>query len=81
MKVLPLGEVKNDFSFLIHKSKQEPIFITRNGRITAVLEYITDDEVEDFLLERSKKFRAMLNKVKRQKGGMSLKEYRTSRKI
>ena len=81
MKVIPLADVKNNFSSFIAKSKEEPIFITRNGKITAVLEYITDDEVEDFLLENSRKFRKMLDTVKKQKGGMRLKDYRQSRGI
>ncbi len=81
MKVIPLGDVKNNFSSFVEKSKEEPIFITRNGKITAVLEYITDENVEDFLLENSKKFRKMLAHVKKQKGGMRLKDYRASRGI
>jgi PHD/YefM family antitoxin component YafN of YafNO toxin-antitoxin module len=81
MKVVTLREVKNNFTSFIVESKKEPIFITRNGKITAVLEYITDKDVEDFLLERSKKFHNMLNRVRKQKGGMNLKEYRASRNI
>jgi len=81
MKVEPLAEVRNNFTKFIKDCRKEPIFVTRNGKITAVLEYITDDEVEDFLLEHNKKFRAMLRRVKKQKGGMGLSAYRRSRKI
>ena len=47
MKVAPVAEVKHRFADFLEKSKREPIFITRNGRIAAVLEGISDDEVED----------------------------------
>jgi hypothetical protein len=81
MTIVPLADVKNNFTRYLEQTKKEPIFITRNGRIAAVLEHLTDSEVEDYLLERSPKFRAMLDKTKHQKGGMSLSEYRKSRGV
>jgi hypothetical protein len=62
-------------------SEREPIFVTRNGRITAVLEHMTDDEMEDYLLERSPKFRKALDSSKKSRGGMSLEAYRKSRNV
>ena len=79
MKVTTLAEVKNNLSSYLKKAQKEPIFITRNGKIAGVLERISEDEVEDFLLERSPKFRRMLNEARRQEGGMSLDEYRKTR--
>jgi prevent-host-death family protein len=81
MKVIPMGEVKNHLSKYLKKCEEEPVFVTKNGKITAVLEHIEDSEIEDFLLERNPRFRKMLNKVKKEKGGMTLKEYRKSRGI
>jgi hypothetical protein len=81
MTIVPLADVKKDFTRYLEQTKKEPIFITRNGRIAAVLEHLTDSEVEDYLLKRSPRFRAMLDKTKRQKGGMSLGEYRKSRGV
>ncbi len=49
--------------------EDEPVFVTKNGKITAVIEHVEDKDVEDFLLERSPRFRNMLNKVKRERGG------------
>jgi len=46
-----------------------------------VIEHVEDRDVEDFLLERSPRFRNMLSKVKRERGGMSLSEYRKSRGV
>lgn len=81
MKVVPLAEVKNNFTRYLEETKKEPVFITRNGRIAAVLEHLTDEDVEDYLLERSPKFRDLLDQARREKGGMSLSEYRQSRSV
>jgi hypothetical protein len=81
MKVVPLAEVKNNLTHYLEQSKKGPVFITRNGRIAGVLEHLRDDDVEDYLLERSAKFRAMLDRARRRKGGMSLSEYRRSRGV
>ena len=81
MKVAPMVQVRNHFSSFLEESKVEPIFITRNGRIAAVLEAMTDDQVEDFLLERSARFRRMLDAAARRRGGVSLETYRKKRRI
>jgi hypothetical protein len=78
MKLVPLAEVKNNFSRYLEQTKKEPVFIARNGRIAGVLEHLTDADVEDYLLERSPKLRAVLDQARRQAGGMSLKAYRKS---
>lgn len=81
MKVAPMGEVRNNFAKYLVSCECEPVFVTRNGRITAVIEHISDSDIEDFLLERNIRFRRMLNNVKNEKGGMSLSAYRKSRDI
>lgn len=81
MKIAPMGEVRNNFAKYIAAAEDEPIFVTRNGRIAAVIEHIEDRDVEDYLLERNARFRAMLNKVKRERKSMPLAEYRKSRGI
>jgi hypothetical protein len=57
------------------------VFVTKNGKITAVIEHIEDSDIEDYLLERSPRFRKMLNKVRRESLSTSLAEYRKSRGI
>jgi len=81
MKVAPMGEVRNNFGKYLAVCEEEPVFVTKNGRITAVIEHVEDEDVEDFLLERSPRFRNMLNRIKRERGGMSLAEYRKSRGV
>jgi len=81
MKIAPMGEVRNHFAKYLQDSEDEPVFVTRNGKITAVIEHIEDSDIEDYLLERSARFHKMLNKVKRERGSMSLSKYRKSRGI
>ncbi len=81
MRVVPMGEVRNNFAKYLAAAEDEPIFVTRNGRVAAVIEHIEDSDVEDYLLERSDRFRAMLDKVKRERKSMSLAEYRKSRGV
>lgn len=81
MKVAPMGDVRNNFARYLVACEDGPVFVTRNGRITAVIEHIEDADMEDFLLERNSRFRRMLDGVKRQNGGMTLSEYRKSRSI
>lgn len=81
MKVAPMGDVRNHFGKYLVACEEEPIFVTKNGKITAVIEHVEDKDVEGFLLERSPRFRKMLDKVKRERGGMSLGEYRKSRGV
>ena len=81
MKVAPMGDVRNNFAKYLQASEDEPVFVTRNGKITAVIEHIEDRDIEDYLLERSSRFRKMLNAVKRERGSMSLAKYRKSRGI
>jgi hypothetical protein len=81
MKVAPLAEVKHRFSDFLDESRKMPIFITRHGKIAAVLEAISDEEIEDFLLERNPRFRKMLDAAARKPGGLTLKAYRKRRKL
>ena len=79
MKVTPIASFKSQMPIFLKLAQREPIFITRNGRIAAVVEAITEDEVEDYLLERNPRFRAMLRKVAAKEGAMPLESYRKSR--
>lgn len=80
MKVAPIANFKDRLPHFLEVAGREPVFITRNGRIAAVVEAISDDEVEDYLLERSPRFRSLLRRVAGGGGGMSLEEYRRTRR-
>ena len=56
MRIDTLAHVKNQFSTVIGKLGNEPLFITRNGKVAAVIQSVSDDEVEDYLFRNSRKF-------------------------
>jgi len=74
-----MDEVRRDFAKYLKACERDPVFVTRNGKVTAVIEHIEDGDIEDYLLERHPRFRAVLDDVKQEQGGMSLREYRESR--
>jgi len=81
MKIAPMGEVRNNFAKYLEDAQEGPVFVTRNGKVTAVIEYIEDRDIEDYLLQKSPRFRKMLAKAKRERSSMSLPAYRKSRNI
>jgi PHD/YefM family antitoxin component YafN of YafNO toxin-antitoxin module len=56
VKVETLAHVKNQFSSVLDHLGKEPLLITRNGKVAAVLQALADDEVEDYLLRNSPRF-------------------------
>ena len=81
MKIAPMGEVRNNFAKYLAAAEEEPVFVTKNGKIAAVIEHIDDRDIEDYLLQKSPRFRKMLDRAKRQPSSMSLAEYRKSRRV
>lgn len=81
MKIAPMGAVRNSFAKYLEAAEREPVFVTKNGKITAVIEHIEDRDIEDYLLQRSPRFRRMLEKVEKERDSVSLAEYRKSRGI
>jgi antitoxin (DNA-binding transcriptional repressor) of toxin-antitoxin stability system len=71
MKMVPLNEVKNRFSTYLELSKREDIVITKNGRAAAILHAVTDEDLEDYLLESGPRFIARIEALRRefQRGG------------
>ncbi len=78
MRIASMGEVWNNFAKYLEAAEEEPVFVTKNGKITAVIEHIEDRGIEDYPLERSPRFRKMLDKVRRERHSISLAEYRRS---
>jgi len=60
MKIETLAHVKNQLSAVIESLGREPLFISRNGKIAAVLQACSDEDVEDYLLRNSPKFQRLI---------------------
>lgn len=66
MKIDTLAHVKNQLSAVVAQLGREPLFITRNGKITAVLQSLSDEEVEDYLFRNSRKFQRLIESRREQ---------------
>jgi prevent-host-death family protein len=62
MKIASIEEVKDKLSQYLKTAKKEDVIITKNGRPTAVLQHLGDDDMEDYILEHDPKFRAKIEK-------------------
>jgi len=62
MKIASVKEVKDNLSKFLKNAEQEDVVITKNGRPTAILHHLGEDELEDYLLEHDKKFKKKIEK-------------------
>lgn len=62
MKIASVKEVKDNLSRFLKKAEQGDVVITKNGRPTAILHHLGEDELEDYLLEHDPKFRRIIEK-------------------
>jgi len=79
MKIVPLNEVKNQFSQYLEEAQQEDIIVTKNGRAAAIIHAITDEDLEDYLFETDPRFIARIEALRaqyRREGGTPLGEVR-----
>jgi PHD/YefM family antitoxin component YafN of YafNO toxin-antitoxin module len=77
MKIASVKEVKDRLSQFLKTAEKEDVVITKNGRPSAVIHHLGEDEIEDYLLEHDPKFRAKIDKRWKEylrKGGHSVKE-------
>ncbi len=75
MKIASMKEVKGNLSQFLKKAEQEDVVITKNGRPTAILHHLGEDELEDYLLEHDPKFKRKIEKRWKdylEKGGTSI---------
>jgi prevent-host-death family protein len=68
MKTMTVLEAKNHFSRTLRTAARELVVVTRRGKPVAVIQGITEDDMEDLLLERSEKFWEMMARARRGKG-------------
>jgi len=67
MKIASVADIKARLSAFLKESEKGPVVVTRNGKAVAVLLAVADDdEVERLILAHSPKFRAILDKSRRQ---------------
>jgi prevent-host-death family protein len=77
VKIASVKEVKDNLSRFLKRAEQEDVVITKNGRPTAVLHHLADDELEDYLLEHDPKFKRKIEqrwKDYLEKGGVPLEQ-------
>lgn len=83
MKFANVREPKNKTSEILRKAEKEPVIITSKGKPRAIVTAITEDDFEDFLLEKSSGLQDMLAEAIAEyhaKGGILLDEYLVKRK-
>jgi prevent-host-death family protein len=68
MKILTTYEAKNQFPKVLKLSQKDVVIVTNRGKPVAVIQGLKDeDDLEDYLLERSPKFWAMIRRARRGK--------------
>lgn len=77
MRLASVKDVKNKLSDYLKKAEREDIIITKNGKPTAVLHHLGDDDLEDYVVEHDPKFRKIIEKRWREysvRGGSPLEK-------
>ena len=68
MKILTTYEAKNAFPEVLKLSQKDVVIVTNRGKPVAAIEGLKgEDDLEDYLLERSPKFWAMVRRARRGK--------------
>jgi len=63
MKAIPIYEAKNQLSKYIELCRDEPVVITKNGRMRAFLVPYDEDEFAALMLQYSPSFRKMIDRA------------------
>jgi antitoxin (DNA-binding transcriptional repressor) of toxin-antitoxin stability system len=79
MKTAPVAEVKAKLSEFLQQCQREPVIITQEGRVTAMLVAVTEDEdLERLVLAHTPRFRDMLEQAEariRESGGVKHEDF------
>jgi prevent-host-death family protein len=68
MKIITTYEAKNAFPKVLKLSLKDVVIVTNRGKPVAAIQGLKDeDDLEDYLLERSPKFWAMIRRARRGK--------------
>ncbi len=74
MKTIPIYEAKNQLSKYVDMCQEEPVIITKNGRMKAFLVPYDEDEFAALMLQYSPSFRKMIDRAAGGKGRVSFAE-------
>lgn len=83
VKFANVRELKNKTSDILRKAQKTDVVITSRGKPRAIITGVTEDDFEDYMLERSPALQKALEAARReylQKGGIGVKEYLKTRK-
>ncbi len=83
MKFANVRELKNKTSAVLRRAEKDDVVITSKGKPRAIITGITEEDFDDYLLERSPKLIQALEDAWTEylkKGGISLEEYLKKRK-
>lgn len=79
MKIAPVADVKARFSSYLEQCSEGPVVVTKNGRPTAVLLSVSnEEELERLVLAHTPRFMALLDRAGkriRKSGGVKHKEF------
>lgn len=83
MKFANVRELKNKTSEILRSAEKEAVIITSNGKPRAIITAISEEDFEDYLLEKSVALQDTLAEAQaeyRSKGGVALEDYLSKRK-
>ena len=67
MRTMTVFEAKNQFSKALKEAENDVVIVTRRGKPIAAIHAITEEDLEDYLLERSPKFWEMIRRARKGK--------------
>lgn len=83
MKFANVRELKNKTSEILRNAEKEAVIITSKGKPRAIVTAISEEDFEDYMLEKSVALREVLAEAQaeyRSRGGLSVEEYMSKRK-
>jgi len=83
MKFANVRELKNKTSEILRNAEKEAVIITSNGKPRAIVTAISEEDFEDYLLEKSVGLQDTLAEAQaayHSKGGATLEDYLSKRK-
>lgn len=67
MKNMTVVDARNHFSRTLNEAENDVVIVTRRGKPVATIHAISEEDLEDYLLERSEKFWDMISRARREK--------------